>query len=283
MYSKIFLTTALGLFVGGNLKAQDKIFLANGNVTEAKVKTVTANAIIYKLWSNQDGPEYSVRKSEVDKIKYMNGSEEKFEDNAHVQLPQNLREVREGGEGSTHRKMALKNNLICISPFQFTENGVGFSFNYEGGIDKEGAITYNFPIIATFNLNNHQDYYGNNINSSSQDPMVYFSPGLKFYPTSCYGRVKYAIGPSLVVGAGQHTTYSDFYNQTTQSYSYSETTQTKFILGIILTNSLNVNATKHFYFGADLGLGFTYINRLGGVNQGITGIVQGGFRVGYRF
>lgn len=168
-------------------------------------------------------------------------------------------------------------NIISIAPIQFTENGVGLAFSYEKGIDKGGIVAYNLPIIATFNLNNNVS------NGDHQDAMFYFSPGIKFYPTTSHGTVKYAIGPSLVIGAGEKTTHNDIYNPV---YPYTTTTyntQSKFILGIMVSNSLNINPTPHFYLGLDFGFGFTYINRLAGNNDGLTGIVQSGFKIGYRF
>ncbi len=169
-------------------------------------------------------------------------------------------------------------NIIAIAPIQFTENGVGLAFSYEKGIDKAGIVAYNLPLIATFNLNNNVS------NGDHQDAMFYFSPGIKFYPTSSHGNVKYAIGPSLVIGAGEKTKGTSIYDPnfpytTTTTY----TTQSKFIVGIMVSNSLNINPTEHFYLGLDFGFGFTYINRLAGNNDGLTGVVQSGFKIGYRF
>jgi hypothetical protein len=166
-------------------------------------------------------------------------------------------------------------NIIAIAPIQFTENGVGLSFSYEKGIDKGGIVSYYLPVIATFNLNNNVDH------GDHQDAMFYFSPGIKFYPTSSHGSVKYAIGPSLVIGAGEKTTGGYYYNGGNPYYEYN--TQSKFILGVIVNNSLNINPTPHFYLGIDFGFGFTYINRVGGNNDGLNGIVQSGFKIGYKF
>ena len=182
---------------------------------------------------------------------------------------------------SASPRLKMGNQILAISPMQFTENGVGFSFSYEKGIDKDGIIAYNLPIISTFNLSNNAD------NGGHQDAMFYLSPGIKFYPTGSYGKVKYAIGPSLVLGAGEKTTgYTDqHYDTTTRSYTYTttSTTRSKFLLGIMVDNSINLNPTPHFYLGLNFGFGFTYINTLNGANQGVNGIVQGGFKIGYRF
>ena len=171
-------------------------------------------------------------------------------------------------------KASSGDHILAIAPIQFTENGVGLSFSYEKGIDKGGIVSYYLPIITTFNLNNNVDH------GDHQDAMFYFAPGIKFYPTSSHGTVKYAIGPSLVIGAGEKTT-SSYYNNGVPYLEYN--TQSKFILGVIVNNSLNINPTPHFYLGIDFGFGFTYINRVGGNNDGLNGIVQSGFKIGYKF
>ncbi len=179
----------------------------------------------------------------------------------------------------------MAGNILYMSPVKFTENGVGFELGFEHGIDKDGIVAYNLPLVATFNLTHDQLDMGN-----KQDPMFYFMPGLKFYPTSSHGRVKYALGPSLVLGAGQQTDLEPnrFYSTNPGIYPFAPlpdeyVTRNKFLLGVTVNNSLNINPTEHFTMGLDFGFGFTYINKLDGVAQNINGLVQGGFKVGYRF
>ncbi|MBC7553241.1 MAG: hypothetical protein H7257_04625 [Taibaiella sp.] len=171
------------------------------------------------------------------------------------------------------------NKIISVSPIQFTENGVGFSLGYEQGIDKDGIVSFMLPVMATFNLA-HNDLQ----NGNKQDAMYYFMPGIKFYPTSSHGLVKYSIGPSLVIGAGQQTDM-DYNQYTTSVYPYYNgyVTRDKFHLGVMLNNSMNITPTPHFYLGLDFGFGFTYLTRIDNINQGTKGLVQGGFRMGYKF
>ncbi len=166
-----------------------------------------------------------------------------------------------------------------VSPIKFTENGVGFELGYEHGLDAGGIVAYNLPLVATFNLAKNDINNGN-----KQDPMFYFMPGIKFYPTSSFGKVKYAIGPSLVIGAGQQTdnVYVSNYVGGVYTGSYTYQSYSKFLLGVTVNNSLNINPSPHFTLGLDFGFGFTYITKVDGNNQGIKGLVQGGFRMGYR-
>ncbi len=199
----------------------------------------------------------------------------KHNDNDETNMPSGMHDVN---NSTTIHGLSLHPSVWAISPMQFTENGVGLSLSYEKAIDKAGIIAYNIPVIATFNLANTNNYG----QSSHQDAMFYVSPGLKFYPTGCFGKSKYAIGPTLVIGGGQKTTYNDVYDPYNNYYGNTYTTHSKFILGIMISNSLNINPTEHFYLGLDFGFGFTYIHQWDGVNQGMTGLVQGGFKIGYR-
>ncbi len=163
------------------------------------------------------------------------------------------------------------NKVLAIAPMQFSENGVGLAVSFEQAIDREAIVAYILPVVVTFNLAHDQ------INGNKQDAMFYFMPGIKFYPTGGFGKIKYAIGPSLVIGAGQKT--DPVYNPAVTEYK----TRSNFLLGIMVNNSINFNATPHFYLGLDFGFGFTYIHKLDGENQGINGLAEGGLKLGYRF
>ena len=178
-------------------------------------------------------------------------------------------------------KAAHKNgNILYISPIKFTENGVGFELGYERAVSADGVVAFNLPVVGTFNMTKNDINQGN-----KEDPMFYFMPGLKFYPSGSCGKVKYAIGPSFVLGVGQQTDADPIYYVQYSSY-YPPTTYTtkdKLLLGVMINNSMNINPSAHFALGLDLGLGFTYISKLDGVSQGMQPLVQGGFKMGYRF
>jgi hypothetical protein len=110
--------------------------------------------------------------------------------------------------------------------------------------------------------------------------MFYLMPGIKIYPTGGFGKVKYAIGPSLVVADGTKTgeIYDPYYGGTNQFIS-----EDHFMLGMMVNQSVNINPTPRLYLGSEFGFGFTYINSLAGINQTTAGLVQFSFKVGYRF
>jgi len=185
---------------------------------------------------------------------------------------------------------------IAISPLQFTQKGVGVGLSYERALDADGIISAYVPFIASFNLrrryadpyaytSSYNPYpYNYNYNNST-NPMFYVMPGVKFYPTGM-GRVKYAIGPNAVVGMGQQVNDMPIYLYDPMGGTYMSTRrriENRFLLGMMINNSLNINATPHLYVGAELGFGFTYFDKVGDFNRGSTFLMQGAFKMGYTF
>lgn len=66
------------LLLATAVKAQDKIHKADGEIINAKVKSVGTSTITYVRFENQDGPEYTVDKDDVSEIIYENGSKDVF-------------------------------------------------------------------------------------------------------------------------------------------------------------------------------------------------------------
>ena len=64
---------------------------------------------------------------------------------------------------------------------------------------------------------------------------------------------------------------------------YQPILKSHFLVGMMVNNSLNVNPSEHLYIGLELGLGFTYIDKVNDIKQGANPLVQGAFKVGYRF
>ena len=62
------------------VNAQDVIICKNGDEILSKVLKVSKSEIEYKKWTNQDGPSYTLDKSEVFMIKYQSGDKDVFKD-----------------------------------------------------------------------------------------------------------------------------------------------------------------------------------------------------------
>jgi hypothetical protein len=264
----------------GSVSAQDKIYKSDGDILDAKIKSVGVKTITYLMFNNQTGPEYTIEKAAVEKIVYQNGSEDVFDEWRPVR---HMRYRRGMGSDITapHTKLHYKPSVLAIAPLQFSENGLGVGLSYERALDKDGFIAFYMPVILTWDLNNgtYVNSNGNTVNGNA-DMMFYAMPGIKLYPTGSFGPIKYSVGPSLVIASGQKS--SAAYDPT-GTYISSYNTQSHFVLGMIVNNSLNINPGPHIYLGLEVGLGFSYLNTVGGLNQGTEFLVQGGFKIGYRF
>ena len=62
------------------VKAQDVIVLSNATEIQAKVESVGQNEIVYRKWTNLEGPTYILEKGEIFFIKYANGEKDTFVD-----------------------------------------------------------------------------------------------------------------------------------------------------------------------------------------------------------
>jgi len=65
-----------------NTTAQDVITLKNGDEIQAIVQEISDVDVKYKRSDNPNGPDYSLKKSDIFMIKYANGSRDVFTDNA---------------------------------------------------------------------------------------------------------------------------------------------------------------------------------------------------------
>ncbi len=277
MHLKKLLLSLIAIAFSVSTFAQDKIYKRNGDVVEAKIKSVGTKTVTYLRFDNQTGPEYTIVKAEVEKIAYQNGSEDVFDGG---RMPRPSRHSDDNGPVSEPRP-GYKPNVISLSPMQFSENGLGLGLSYERALDKKGVIAFYLPAAFTLNMNStYYDPVNGRTTNGHQDAMFYAMPGIKVYPTGSFGTVRYAVGPSLVVATGEKSSsHYDPYS----GYPSVYRTQSHFMLGIIVNNSLNINPSPHVYLGLEIGLGFSYMNQIGGLNSNTAFIAQGGFRIGYRF
>jgi hypothetical protein len=62
------------------INAQDVIYKRNGDEINAKVTEIGTDDVKYKKFDNQDGPTYTISKSELIMIRYENGDKDMFND-----------------------------------------------------------------------------------------------------------------------------------------------------------------------------------------------------------
>ena len=258
------------LLVTVMVHGQDKIFKKNGEVIEARVSAINGETVVFKRFDNLQGPEYSIPKADVARIKYTNGTEDIFEvNNDHIGV--NTTKETAGN----HRKYLEKNkNIYSLAPIMLTENGFGLGISVEHNLDKTGWVSFYLPLIATFNLATSS--YTNN---PRMDPMVYLMPGVKIYTNlNSPRKTKYSIGPAMIIGAGRSTTNTSYFANDPDPYSE----KTRFVLGAMAVGGINLFPTPYLYVGADYGLGLSYLNQYNGVNKNVVPLTQLSFKIGYR-
>jgi len=83
--SKRWFATLFLLCITGMIMAQDVIVKKDQSTVMSKVLEITNTEIKYKKWSNQDGPTYSISRTDVVSINYENGEVEVFSGNPNSQ------------------------------------------------------------------------------------------------------------------------------------------------------------------------------------------------------
>ncbi|MCB0700537.1 MAG: hypothetical protein H6551_04355 [Chitinophagales bacterium] len=246
--------------------AQDQLTKKNGDVLEVKVKEVSARTISYTKADNPNGPAYVISRNEVASIVYENGSEDVFSEVEQRKV-------------STPKNVKYGNNIIGLAPLQITR-GIGVGLTYERVIDKNNILSFYLPVTVAFTGFN-DPVTGTGVVESR--PAYYFMPGLKFYPTGGKGIVRYGVGPNLVLALSEDYRNELIYDNMGNIVGQDIGWRSRTTFGIMVTNSLNINPTSHLHLGLELGVGFSYINKLAGVSTDPIGLAQFGFKVGYRF
>ncbi len=186
------------------------------------------------------------------------------------------------------RSNSYGKNLLTVAPVVITDQGVGFGLSYERSLDGKGMFSFYLPLAYSFRVQEDNYFWGPG-GYNKTEYMAYAYPGVKIYPTGAFGKVRYGIGPSLVLGVGEqydnsyYSGYPDIIVYPPYPGSSNPAYVSRFVLGAMVNNSLNINPTERLYLGMELGLGVTYMNKWDNWNGRTQPLVQAAFRIGYRF
>lgn len=273
--------------------AQDMLYKNDGNNEEVKILEVGTRTVIYKKWNNQEGPDFIVAKNDLYKIKFKNGDEVMFnKEKPRTNLSNRWATTR-------HSNKVYGNNILTISPIHMTNtSATGFGISYERMIGTNNLLSLYLPVCLSFrDEGNNNNYAPISNNSNGRSTMLWVMPGLKFYPTGSNGIVRFGVGPSLTFATGTREIINTVYNPQTNTSTSTSNNLNVFVMGVLINNSLNIQATEHFRIGLELGLGIPYYKNDGakgyyGSNNSYynysspytnTPLVQFNFNVGYRF
>ncbi|MDB5121199.1 MAG: hypothetical protein JWN56_2417 [Sphingobacteriales bacterium] len=234
--------------------AQDKIYKKNGDVVEAKVIEIGESEIKYKIFTDQEGPTYSVDKDRLTKIIYQSGREETFKSS-----------LKDETLYEDQSKNAIKINFL--SPL------LGFTqLNYEHNIKPGRSYEVSLGIIGLGKQQKSEEYTYNGSTGVGVTEVhkraaggAFLGAGYKFVklPNFIRSGDKYShvmqgiyAKPEVIIGAYSQNKY--FYSSSSNSSADKET---------VVVGAFIINLGKQWVLGdsflIDLygGLGYAIDNQ----------------------
>ena len=142
------LLVMLLLLCSASVSAQDVIVKKDGSTILSKVIEIGTSEIKYKKYSNQNGPTYTITKSEIQAINYENGEKETFTDVAPTQPQQpqqnfnyNNYASNQVAEGIAAGNRLQKEKLLASAKNWRIGGYVWLGLNLVGGLVVCGAVT----------------------------------------------------------------------------------------------------------------------------------------------
>ncbi len=177
MKNKSFiLLAALLLCMTEKMVSQDVILKKDNTTVLSKVLEITSTEIKYKKWSNQDGPTYSINRSEVTRINYQNGEVDQFtENNAPTPVPQQTVAVP---QPHVQTPMVQPQQPAHEKPKSPYSRGKQVQFSLHGGIALpigDFGITDNNKFCAAFS------FTGDELESGYGAAKTGFNASMKFH------------------------------------------------------------------------------------------------------
>ncbi len=166
---KRFILILIGIVFFSTLQAQDVIFKKNGDEISAKIEEVGITEVKYKKFDNQDGPWYTIQKSEVFMIKYANGTKEVFSADATVTTGENVTPVQSASQEPAtviiYRKNSPSGLTVFYDVYADTKyitkvaNNTYFVTKVDPGLVTFNAMTEPPKVTASMNLEAGKTYY----------------------------------------------------------------------------------------------------------------------------
>jgi hypothetical protein len=253
----------LSLVVITNANAQDVITLIKGGNIQAKVQEIKSKEIVYKKFSNLNGPNYYIDIEDVEKINYESGAVDVFEANPNAGIPFSY--------NAKKTESVFGNNIISINIPDILFQNVTLS--YERFIGEQKKLGLRVPLSFSLYGDNN-----NNFNFSGYN-IFYSGVDVNYYPTG-QGQARLFLGPVLRTGYARVS--SSIYDEFLMYYVNS-TVNTGFF-SFILQGGFLFTPVKEIIISSSFGLGsrryFTAAPNNGNLAQATATFH---FSLGYRF
>ncbi len=219
--------------------AQDVIMLIKGGSIQAKVQEIKSKEIVYKKFSNVNGPNYYINIEDVEKINYESGAVDVFEANPNAGIPFSY--------NAKKTESIFGNNIISINvPDILFQN---ITFSYEIFVGEQKKLGLRVPL--SFSL-----YGDNNNNFAFRSYNIFYSGvDINYYPTG-QGQARMFLGPVLRTGYARlnssvYDAYSMYYvNSTVNTGYFSFMLQGGFLFTpvkeIIISSSFGLGSRRYF-------------------------------------
>ncbi len=248
--------------------AQDVIMLIKGGNIQAKVQEINSREIVYKKFSNINGPNYFIDIEDVEKIKYESGAVDVFEanPNAGISFSYNAKK----------NESVLGNNIISINITDILFQNVTFS--YERFLGEQKKLGLRVPL--SFSL------YGdkNNISPIRGYYNIFYS-GIDFnyYPLG-QGQTRLFLGPVLRTGFARVRNEITTYDESSFSYKTVQSFSNTGYFSFMIQGGFLFTPVKEIIISTSLGLGSKrYFNAAPNNGNQATATAAFHFSVGYRF
>jgi hypothetical protein len=243
------------------VRAQDIIYLNNGNKLTAVIKEVNIQEIKYKKFENPDGPTYVISKNDVLLIEYKNGTFDVITKNPARVTPPRLEAAipqKKEVKKDPYALYYLNKNCVYFNGLALVNSDISFMMEREFNKSRFSVVllgAYNFNLRTNYTnryiyaLNYSKKNYdlGGGINYFTQTKRrsQYFM-GLWFKYMN-YNYVRETASQDTIIGQPSITVTQENVN----SYQFAT----------LFMNGIQVRVTPFFTYRMFLGLGFTNRNR----------------------
>jgi len=162
-------------------------------------------------------------------------------------------------------------NIVSVVPMMVNNHGVGFGIYYERVLTRDYKLSFYMPVGMSFNN-------GESFGYAERKRTVSTYAGLKYYPTSSAGSLRYAIGGAF---GFNNILYDGLLNISPGGATLTDGYSHFSMFGILVDNYLEATVYKKLSVGMNLGIGMAGNTELD--YDGSQPYVLLMFKIGYRF